>query len=245
MDPTLKVGDFTFANKYEYGLTIPHLPWLEIPLFPDVFGNGHILEKEGPKRGDIVIFRYPKNPKIHYVKRCVARPGDILFVKDKNLYLHPNEGDKYIKEKYKNYEFYEDKKYGLFVKNPYSKDKKIVHKEEVKKETYEKLILEKRAMEDQSGKTNNLKQYLNIFDYPNEKTEAPGIKIIKDSKMLMAKVPNNSYFMMGDNREGSSDSRIWGSVDYKYIEGRLSMLWLSVDTENKSIRFNRLMSFPN
>ena len=72
MKNTLLVGDFLFVKKFSYGIPTPHLPWLEIPVLPDFDKDGHIISAEGPQRGDIVVFRYPKNPKIHFVKRCVA-----------------------------------------------------------------------------------------------------------------------------------------------------------------------------
>ena len=100
MKRTQLIGDFLFAKKYSYGIPIPHLPWLEIPLLPDFFNNGHIIEGPRPQREDIVIFRYPKNNKIHYVKRCVAVGGDEILYADKRLLIHFHEGDNYIKEHY-------------------------------------------------------------------------------------------------------------------------------------------------
>ena len=100
MKRTQLIGDFLFAKKFSYGIPTPHLPWLEIPLVPDFNDNGHLIEGPRPKREDIVIFRYPKNNKIHYVKRCVAVGGDEVLYADKKLMIHFHEGDAYIKENY-------------------------------------------------------------------------------------------------------------------------------------------------
>jgi len=118
MKRTLQVGDFLFAKKFVYGIPLPTLPWLEIPIVPDFNNNGHLIEGDRPKRGDIVIFRYPKNHKVHYVKRCVAQGGDELVYQDKHLYLHFVEGDEYIRQHYpkeKIVSFYGK----LWVDNPY------------------------------------------------------------------------------------------------------------------------------
>ena len=98
MKDSLLIGDHLFAKKFAYGISTPHLPFLEIPLIPGT--DGHIIDGDTPQRGDIVIFRYPNNTKLHYVKRCVAVGGDELFVLDKDLYLHPHEGNDYIKANY-------------------------------------------------------------------------------------------------------------------------------------------------
>ena len=88
MKRTLLIGDFLFAKKFSYGIPIPHLPWAEVPVLPDFNGDGHLIAGPHPKRGDIVIFRYPKNNKIHYVKRCVATGGDELIYLPKQLLIH-------------------------------------------------------------------------------------------------------------------------------------------------------------
>ena len=85
MKNTLLIGDMLFVKKFSYGVPTPTIPWLEVKILPDFKGNGHLIEGDRPKRGDIVVFRYPHNPDIHYVKRAVAVGGDIVFLKDKIL----------------------------------------------------------------------------------------------------------------------------------------------------------------
>jgi signal peptidase I len=204
MKNSLLVGDMLFAKKFSYGIPIPRLPWLEIPILPDFNGNGHLIEGAKPKRGDIVIFRYPHNEKIHYVKRCVAVGGDVLFVQDKDLYLHPHEGNEYILKHYKDYQIAKLDNM-LFVKNPYSKQHPGIHHD--------------------PNVTMATSPYMPIFNTP------------------FIKVPEHEFFMMGDNRDHSNDSRFWGSVAYKDIVGTPWIVYFSWDN-NKKIRWDRMFKTP-
>ena len=131
MKNTLLVHDALFAKKFAYGVPIPHIPWIEIPILPDFKGNGHLIDGPKPKRGDIVIFRWPRNEKLHFVKRCVGVPGDKIMVKNKDLYLRPFEGDDFIRANYPAEKIVEIG--GLiWVKNPYEdKFPGIHHDDEV------------------------------------------------------------------------------------------------------------------
>jgi signal peptidase I len=126
MKNTLLIGDMLFVKKFVYGIPVPRIPWFEIPVLPDFKGNGHLIEAEGPKRGDIVVFRYPKNDSVHYVKRAVAVGGDLIAMKDKNLLLHPFEGNEYVKNNYQKEEYllFDNK---LWLINPYRKNHPGIH----------------------------------------------------------------------------------------------------------------------
>jgi len=194
-----------FVKKFAYGIPTPTIPWIEIPVLPDFDGDGHIINGDKPKRGDIVVFRYPGNPKIYYVKRCVALGGDILYLRDKHLYLHPKEGNEYIKKHYKNYKIV-DVNSMLFIKDPYRKTHPGIHNDD-------------RVTKDNVP-------FTELFDF--------GPIQVKESE----------YFMMGDNRDHSNDSRFWGSVPYKYIVGTPWIIYFSWD-ENKNIRWDRVFKTPN
>ncbi|HDQ26438.1 MAG TPA: signal peptidase I, partial [bacterium] len=75
MEDTLLIGDQLIANKFIYGSSVP-------------FKKEKILKFAHPKRGDVVIFRYPEDPKFMFIKRCVAIPGDTVEVRDKKLYIN-------------------------------------------------------------------------------------------------------------------------------------------------------------
>ena len=130
MKNTLLIGDMLFVKKFAYGIPQLKTPGVfglpSIPLMPDIFNNGHLIEGPRPKRGDIVVFLYPHNPEIHYVKRAVATSGDTIFLKNKILYLHPKEGNDFVKTEFKDYETIDiDGK--LFVVSPYEKEHKGIH----------------------------------------------------------------------------------------------------------------------
>jgi signal peptidase I len=200
MKNTLLIGDMLFVKKFSYGIPVPRIPWLEFQVLPDFKGNGHLIDGPKPQRGDIVVFRYPKNDAIHYVKRCVATGGDIIALKDKHLFLHPHEGNEYVKENYKDYKTVEvDGK--LFVMDPYRKDHPGIHN-------------------DPSVTRDGLQPY-QLFD------------------MLPTQIPEGEFFMMGDNRDHSNDSRFWGTVAYKFIVGTPWFIYFSWD-ENKEIRWDRV-----
>ena len=204
MKNSLLVGDMLFVKKFTYGIPTPRLPWLEVKVFPDFNNNGHLLEGDKPKRGDIVVFRYPHNEKIHYVKRCVATGGDILFIKDKNLFLHPQDGNEFVTKNYAKEQIIKigDK---LFVINPYRKEHSGIHND--------------------TTVINDGRQPQQLFNT---------IPII---------VPDGEFFMMGDNRDHSNDSRFWGTVEYKYIVGSPWFIYFSWD-ENKTIRWDRVFQTP-
>ncbi|MEA3290580.1 MAG: signal peptidase I [Campylobacterota bacterium] len=204
MKNSLLIGDMLFVKKFSYGIPTPRIPWLEVQVFPDFNDNGHLIEGDRPQRGDIVIFRYPHNEKIHYVKRCVATSGDIVAYRDKKLLLHPKEGNEYVINQYKGYNILSlgDR---LFVEDPYRKDHPGIHNDP------------------------------DVTD--------GGINQAKLFNMAPVKIPEDEYFMMGDNRDHSNDSRFWGTVPYKYIVGTPWFIYFSWD-ENKKIRWDRVFQTP-
>ena len=200
MKNTLLIGDHLFVKKFAYGVPTPHIPWLEIPVLPDTDNDGHLIEGPKPKRGDIVIFRYPVNEKIHYVKRCVAVGGDYLFLHNKELYLHPHEGNEFVKQNFPKEDIVEINGL-LWVKNPYRKEHPGIH---------------------------NDPEVINDGRYPQEIFNFGPIE-----------VPKGEFFMMGDNRDHSNDSRFWGSVPYRLIVGKPWFIYFSWD-KNYEIRWDRV-----
>jgi len=203
MKDSLLVGDHLFAKKFAYGISMPHIPFLEVSIMP-WSDELRLMDGDRPKRVDIVIFRPPHNIKQHYVKRCVALPDDELFVLDKNLYLHYSEGDDWIQKEFSDYELltFAGK---LWVKNPYMKKHAGIHHDE---------------------------KIINNGRYPQPLFNVAPIKVQSDH-----------YFMMGDNRDHSNDSRFWGSVPYDNIEGTPWFIYFSID-ENWEIRWDRVGKTP-
>ena len=204
MKDSLLIGDHLFAKKFAYGVSMPHIPFLEMSVMP-WSDSLRLIDGDTPSRGDIVIFRYPHNIKQHFVKRCVALPGDELFLLNKDLFIHFKEGDEWIK---KNYSDKEIKVFAskMWVKNPYMKDHPGIH--------HDAKIVD--------------------IGYPSMQPLF---------NLAPLQVPENEYFMMGDNRDHSNDSRFWGTVPYDNIEGTPWFIYFSID-DNWEIRWDRMGKTP-
>lgn len=226
MKRTQLIGDFLFAKKYSYGIPIPHLPWLEIPLLPDFNNNGHLIEGPRPKREDIVIFRYPKNQKVHYVKRCVAVGGDELIYADKKLLIHFHEGDKFIEANYP-----KDKikllRGKLWVENPYMSKYPGIQYQPEGHPIFEALL--QYYIYKKIDMTPIMVDELNAPVYDLEG------KVIN---ALYTKVEADNFYMMGDNRDNSNDSRFWGSVPYKLIVGKPWLIYMSLEHRSYDLVLN-------
>jgi len=145
-------------------------------------GDHLVVKKDVRKvlRAEIVVFKYPKDPDVFFIKRCVAVSGDKIFMKDKILYLQPHEGADYIKKNYplKNIVTINN---SLWVKNPYKQSIKTIKNDD-------------KVVDDGS-------HHAPLFHF-NKIT-----------------IPEDSYFVMGDNRDHANDSRFWGYIETKDIFG--------------------------
>ena len=234
MKRTMQIGDFLFAKKFSYGIPIPTLPWIQVPLVPDFNNNGHLIEGDRPKREDIVIFLFPNDPKVHYVKRCVATGGDEIVYQDKHLLIHFAEGDEYIT---KNYPSDKIKKFQgkLWVDNPY-KDKYlgIQYKPDNHVSIFRLLM---RAYVYGTEGIDMTPVYIEGLDGE--------VLRVKDKPVnaLYKKVEEGNYYMIGDNRDNSNDSRFWGSVSYNLIIGKPWFIYFSWDSDSKKVRWDRVGTF--
>ncbi len=179
--PTNAIGDFILVNKFSYGLKVPYSEWLGKPIY--------FSEFKTPTRGDIVVFEYPLDRNILYVKRLIGVPGDEIEVRDNIVYLNGQEVQRSeIKDPKDQMELFDASKYNRndlkFYKN------KIGEKEFVTAE--------------------------NIALFRHNNTQG---KI---------KVPEGHYFVLGDNRDYSADSRIWGFVPQDHIRGRAMVVWFNM-----------------
>ena len=182
MVPTLLVGDLILVNKYHYGVRLPVI-------------NKKIIALNDPKRGDVMVFRYPRAPGTDYIKRVVGIPGDEVSYRNQRLYLNGQEVPLTALP-----DFYDE------TTRYYMKQ----YREKLS-DTEHRLLVDL-----------NRPQYLpanESFPYKeNCRYSAEGVT---------CKVPPGHYYMMGDNRDNSQDSRVWGFVPDENIVGRAFLVWMN------------------
>ncbi len=164
MLPTLEVGDFILVSKFNYGVRLPVI-------------NKKIIELGNPERGDVVVFRYPENPSIDYIKRVIGVPGDEIGYYNKVLYI--------------NGKMAEQQPIGDYAAGFYN-FKRITEKLPDPELDHNILVSDLQAASD-----------------------------------FVLVVPAKSYFVMGDNRDNSRDSRVWGFVPDENLVGRAFFVWMS------------------
>jgi signal peptidase I len=186
MIPTLDIGDHLLVNKFVYG---PRLPFTDIRIFTG---------KE-PKRGEIIVFKYPKNEKKNFIKRVVGLPGDKIEIKKGQLIIN-DQAVPVIEQ-----DISGDQGRGAGSPYPY----------------YEKP----RLLEEQLGSIKHQLQYLHDQS---------------DNDFGPRLVPAESVFVMGDNRDNSQDSRVWGFVKFEKILGRALIIYWSWDGDDRWVRWERI-----
>ena len=182
MIPTLLVGDYILVNKYTYGIRLPVI-------------NKKIVDLNEPQRGDVMVFRYPENPELDYIKRVVGLPGDTIEYYGKRLKI--------------NGETVEVAADGNYVHTDrlYSSERFI-----------ESLGGVRHAMLNDADKPAYVPQ-VKAFPQRNQCTYTnSGVRCV---------VPEGHYFVMGDNRDDSSDSRVWGFVPEENIVGKAFFIWFN------------------
>jgi signal peptidase I len=199
MVPTLRIGDLILVNKFHYGVRLPVI-------------NQKIMALNDPKAGDVMVFRYPQNTSIDYIKRVVGVPGDEVSYRNKLLYLNGQ-----LVETQPLEDFFDDTWADSRARQIYSK------------QFNEKLGTgEHRLLVDRDQPN-----FISPFDaFPfkeNCNYTAEGVT---------CKVPPGHYFMMGDNRDHSEDSRFWGFVPDKNIVGKAFFIWMNFSNFKRFGPFN-------
>jgi len=193
MIPTLLVGDLILVNKYHYGVRLPVV-------------NKKIVANHDPQRGDVMVFRYPKDTSIDYIKRVVGVPGDEIAYRAQRLYVN-----------------------GALVPTQPRPDFFNEESLRFEKEYTEKLgSVEHRILVDLQRQL-YLPQNESFPFRDNCRYSAEGVS---------CKVPAAHYFMMGDNRDNSQDSRFWGFVPDENVVGRAFFVWMNFGNLKRIGSFN-------
>ena len=188
MLPTLLVGDFILVNKFTYGIRLPVV-------------NVKIADMNQPKRGEVMVFRYPVNPSLDYIKRVVGLPGDEVVYRNKRLTIN---GKQIEVKPAGDYNYVEG---GLnFVSTQRLTETLGTHQHAI-------LVQPDVPSVQQSG----------VANFPLRNNCA------YNDEGFTCKVPPGQYFMMGDNRDSSSDSRYWGFVPEANIVGKAFLIWWNFD----------------
>ena len=174
MLPSLFIGDFILVSKSSYGIKLPVLKRQIVPLGL-------------PERGDVMVFRFPRDPKTNFIKRVIGTPGDVVSYHNKRLSINGSP---------------------------------------LPLEAFE---LMNWPAEDQDGR---VKTFLETID---EESHTIMIDTLRSSRSIRIKVPEGHYFVMGDNRDHSNDSRYWGFVPEEFIVGKAFFIWFSWDSSGDGV----------
>lgn len=193
MMPTLISGDFIVVNKFCYGIRFP--VW-----------NKTLLKIGKPNRGDIVVFHYPKDPSIDYIKRVIGLPGDEIRYENKELYIN----DKLVNKDFQGDHLHDMNAYAnSFPSNLYRFLAGDPYRLEPNIYKHQKFI----------ETLGDVRHSLLILDRPS------------GSNTWI--VPEGHYFTMGDNRDNSQDSRSWGFVPDELLVGKAFYIWLNLSEFNR------------
>lgn len=180
MMPTLLTGDFILVNKFSYGIRLPVI-------------NKKVIEIDAPRRGDVIVFRYPNNPAIDYIKRVVGLPGDRISYYQKRLRVNGKP--------------MEQREVGSYIG-----------------------IGAGLGMTGASLRIENLGEIEHAI-------------LVREGQPSMENeyiVPKGHYFVMGDNRDNSNDSRYWGTVPEQNLVGKAFLVWMNWDSANGGVSWGRI-----
>jgi signal peptidase I len=195
MRPGLVPGDFILVNKFSYGIRMPILNNVLVP-------TGKV------ERGDVVVFNYPENTRINYIKRVIGLPGDTITYKNKILIINGKQASEIIVP-----ELYE-------YKDAIPKYGSISIRAQPFKELLDNKYIQILKIQQQPAV---ILQGIHS-NYPDQEL----CTYYPDGSGFSCKVPEGKYFMMGDNRDNSEDSRYWGFVDDKLMVGKAFLVWLNM-----------------
>ncbi len=203
MIPTLQIGDFILVNKFTYGIRFP--VW-----------NKKMISMNEPVRGDVVVFRYPMDESVDYIKRVVGVPGDVVEYKNKHLTVNGQAFD------YQNRTFIPQvggDERSEFIDRMTPLNLKPVHLVESYPKSLGGVV---HTIENDPQRPSG---------FPSNFVPEPPYPHMENCQYnfegFVCKVPEGSFFMMGDNRDNSLDSRYWGFVPEANLVGKAIFIWMN------------------
>ena len=197
MVPTLLIGDLILVNKFTYGVRLPVI-------------NKKIIEMNNPQRGDVMVFKYPEDVSLDYIKRVVGIPGDKIVYKNKRLTVNGKELSYQDLPDYLNEE--------------------------------PQLSYSKQFSENLTGVEHKILNDERMPAFVRNPHDFPARELCSyDAEGFACVVPTGHYFMMGDNRDNSLDSRYWGFVPDQNIVGKAFFVWMNYDNFPNNLK--RIGSF--
>ena len=192
MIPTLLVGDLILVNKYTYGVRLPVI-------------HTKIWDMGLPQRGDVMVFRYPHDTSMDYIKRVVGLPGDKILFKNNQLEIN----GKVVKLAAAG-DFYDSERVSYYRQ-------------------YSEILgdIEHKLLTDLEKTTS-----ITPIDFPFRE------QCTYERTEMRCTVPAGHYFMMGDNRDNSQDSRYWGFVPEANIVGKAFLIWMNLSNPSRIGRFH-------
>ncbi len=183
MVPTLQIGDLILVNKFTYGIRLPIV-------------NKKIIQINDPKRGDVMVFKFPKDVSLDYIKRVVGVPGDKVAYKNKKLTINGQ---------------------------PVAYERLTEYLDE------ERLSYFSHYRENLTGVSHEILNDDKVPGYVPSPDAFPQHELCRyDLEGFECTVPAGHYFMMGDNRDNSLDSRYWGFVPDRNIVGKAFFVWMNL-----------------
>ena len=203
MEPTLRIGDLILVNKFTYGVRLPIL-------------QKKIVDVNSPQRGDVMVFKYPKDTTVNYIKRVIGVPGDKIVYKNKHLTINDKEVSYQPLPDYLYQQKTQQRTTLMYLPQSEENLTGIRHK----------IVIKESAPSIDLGR---------VMDFPYKE------RCTYNYDGFACAVPAGNYFMMGDNRDDSEDGRYWGFVPEKNIVGKAFFIWMNLS--NFPLNLKRIGGF--
>jgi len=204
MMPTLLDGDFIIVNKYAYGLRLPVI-------------NHKIVPIGSPQRGDVVVFRFPRDPSVNFIKRLIGLPGDHVQVRRDRITINGQPVPFRIVSPYND---------GCYINMQLAEEKLGLH---VHHAMLCPVPMFPTTMTPPGCNRSESRGYYCGGEGGDAGPGAPVDAMIGDGVLTDVVVPPGHYFMMGDNRDNSDDGRSWGFVPEDNLVGKATRIWFNWD----------------